>query len=223
MSDRKAIPATKRAATRSTTKSQPKTKTLKEKLALNREKKKLTKAGRPRGSMISLLKKPVRFEIAIFTMLYSSFGFKESHKKIQAALLTVFLTASKPMSATVIDEVVLNLSTVRTSGFRHARYVVDQTETWQKNQTPEERDWMENSAAALGAFVLFSSAGNVMGQQYCLELLLKVDPEWKEIILRFSQRLLRALESNIPPHERKLSRSVQALVKKIREKSFQNQ
>lgn len=220
MSDRKAIPATKRTAARSTTKSPPKTKTLKEKLALKREKKKLTRAGRPKGSTVSLLKREIRFDVAIFIALSDIVGFN----KYAAACQAIMLSSPAPIIATNVENVLVRLSIRhRSAVFKRARYILEQAEASHETTNIEEREWIINSVPAVALLMRYVAMGNVMGQMEILKYLGRVDAGWVKLFERLSERLSRALLSNFPPDEMTPPRRVRALIEKLREKNKQDQ
>lgn len=198
-------------------------KSIKEKLALKRANKKLIRAkgepGRPKGSTVSLLKRDIRFEVAIFLSL-RVFGLN----KYAAARAAIMITSSQPISLSHVDEIILKISTgYRSAVLKRSRYIIETAEAWEKTDDIHEYDWMINSLSMIGTFLLFIAVEDTAGQLFLMDLLCKSDAGWHKVIASIAQRLSCALQSNIGPDEDKPSRFVRALGKRLREKHLKNQ
>jgi hypothetical protein len=172
-------------------------------------------AGRPPGH-VRLMDDPGRFEVAAW-LAFTEAGLRP----YEAANWVTFLLASeKPITTESIDGLLLISSTrLHTTAKGHADRVRRKAEEVMERDSTDDDDnlghlWLTQSAGLLRVLLKCFFHGDRAGFLIALDMLRFAG--WTDTILRVSRRIDASLRSDFPPHQDKLSRKIERMMRQMR-------
>lgn len=157
------------------------------------ERRRAARRGRPKGSKISLLEHPRRFDTALWLTLTRAFDIGPT----VASNVVAGLLSTRPIDAGTVENVLLCLSTgidhatLRGRADRIGRRAQEAVEA----ASPEEMAWLVDSGAAL--MQLWTFGPDSAHAAYVLDALQARG--WGPTLASIAERLVAALSTNLPP------------------------
>jgi hypothetical protein len=171
-------------------------------------------AGRPRGH-VRLMDDPGRFEVAAW-LAFTEAGLGPYEA---AYAVTFLLTSDKPITTESIEGLRLISSTglgIMVTPKGHSDRVRRKSEEVIKRADDDERGWLQQSAGLIAALV--KAIPQLPESRPRVELILELlrNNGWADVILRVSRRIDASLQFNFPPHQDKLSRTAERMLRQLR-------
>ena len=167
--------------------------------------------GRPSGSTVRLLKDPQRFALAVAYVL-GTFGLGP---RIAAFLALTIVDSDEPITIESLRDVL----TVVSSEYRgqvsleHRAFgLAQKLQRTMDRLNRRDRDWLIYSTAALTSLVHFVASKNQKGIETALKML--EGAGWLDVLARVHWRISKALQSNFPEFEERLSAAALRLLSK---------